>query len=209
MVWGEPSSLDPTMGGYNTTAPITTQLFSGLVSWGGDNEVVPDVAHAWRLEDGGRRMVFHLRDDVRWHDGEPVTAHDFVFTFRRALDPATGAPVAPSLLSPVVGADRLHAGEAVAAERLSASGPSDDHTLVIDLVQPTSWFLPNLAYYVLLPTPAHVVARHGPAWANPATFVGNGPFRLERWDRGERMVLARNRTTTVRPRATSPAWNWT
>jgi ABC-type transport system substrate-binding protein/transcriptional regulator with XRE-family HTH domain len=191
MVWGEPSSLDPTMGGYNTTAPITTQLFSGLVAWGADNEVVPDIAHAWRLEDGGRRMVFHLRDDVRWHDGEPVTAHDVVFTFRRALEPSTGAPVAPSLLSPVVGAERLHAGQTVAASDFGVRA-LDDHTLVIDLQQPTSWFLPNLAYYVLLPTPAHVVARHGPAWADPATFVGNGPFRLERWDHGRSLVLARN-----------------
>lgn len=191
MVWGEPSSLDPTMGGYNTTAPVTTQLFSGLVAWGVDNEVVPDVAHAWRLEEGGRRMVFHLRDDVRWHDGEPVTAHDFVFTFQRALDPSTEAPVAPSLLSPVVGADRLHAGDAVADTEFGVRA-ADDHTLLIDLNQPTSWFLPNLAYYVLLPTPAHVVARHGPSWAEPDTFVGNGPFRLERWERGRAIVLSRN-----------------
>jgi oligopeptide transport system substrate-binding protein len=191
MVWGEPSSLDPTMGGYNTTAPITTQLFSGLVAWGVDNEVVPDVAHAWRLEEGGRRMVFHLRDDVRWHDGEPVTAHDFVFTFRRALDPSAKAPVAPSLLSPVVGADRLHAGDSVADTDFGVRA-ADNHTLLIDLTQPTSWFLPNLAYYVLLPTPAHVVTRHGPSWAEPDTFVGNGPFRLEGWERGRALVLARN-----------------
>jgi ABC-type transport system substrate-binding protein/transcriptional regulator with XRE-family HTH domain len=190
-VWREPPSLDPTLGGYNVTAPLATQLFSGLVGWGEDNEILPDVAQRWSLEEGGRRLVFHLRDDVFWHDGEPVTAHDFVFTYRRAVDPATSAHIAASLLDPVVGARRIHAGEDVPLDGFGVRA-ADDRTLVIELEEPTSWFLPNLGYYVLLPTPQHVVQRHGAAWADPPNLIGNGPFRLVSWDRGASIVLERN-----------------
>jgi ABC-type oligopeptide transport system substrate-binding subunit/transcriptional regulator with XRE-family HTH domain len=191
MIWREPPSLDPVLGGYNTTAPILTQLLSGLVAWGEDNEILPDVAASWTLEDDGRRMVFHLRDDVRWHDGAEVTAHDFATTYRRAVEPSTGAPVAASLLQPVVGVDQVRGGQDVADEAFGVRA-LDDHTLVIELEEPTSWFLHNLAYYVLLPTPRHVVAAHGSDWASAEHFVGNGPFQLGTWDHGRSMALVRN-----------------
>jgi oligopeptide transport system substrate-binding protein len=192
-VWREPPSMDPVLGGYNVTAPILTQLFSGLVAWGEDNEILPDVAHRWELAEGGRRYVFHLRDDVRWHDGVPVTAHDFAFTYRRAVEPATGAVVASSLLAPVLGTRRIQAGEDVPAAEFGVTAV-DDHTLVIELEEPTSWFLANLGYYVLLPTPRHVIEGHGTDWSEAGTLVGNGPFRLAEWDHGQRMVLERNHT---------------
>jgi ABC-type transport system substrate-binding protein/transcriptional regulator with XRE-family HTH domain len=198
MAWRDPPSLDPTLGGYTVTAPVTTQLFRGLVRFGPDLEVLPDLAERFELEAGGTRYVFHLRDDACWSDGAPLTARDVEATLRRALDPRSGATVARSLLDAVRGARSL-AGPDPRAGTGPTSGSGtvgveavDDTTLVIDLEEPTSYFIHNLAYYVLQPTPTHVVARYGDAWAAPATLVGSGPFVLAEWEPGVRMVLHRN-----------------
>lgn len=191
MLWQDPPSLDPTMGGYNMTAPVTMQLFSGLVSFGPDNEIVPDVAYRWEVQEGGRRLVFHLRDDVWWSDGAAVTAHDFAFTYQRALTPATGAPIAGTLLYAVRGARAFHEGKEASFDAVGVRA-DDAHTLCFELEEPTSYFIHNLAYYVLLPTPRHVVARYGTAWTKPQHIVSNGPFLLASWERGRYMLLQRN-----------------
>jgi ABC-type oligopeptide transport system substrate-binding subunit/transcriptional regulator with XRE-family HTH domain len=190
LVWMEPASLDPTMGGYTRAAPLVTNLLSGLVRYDEGTNVVPDVAERWEIGDGGRRYVFHLRDDVVWSDGRPVTAHDFVFTYRRALDPATGAVVAPVLLDAVTHARDVREGRTPADQ--AGIHAADDHTLVIELSEPTSYFIYNLAYYVLLPVPQHAVEAHGAHWCQPETMVSNGPFRLVEWEHGRNMVLERS-----------------
>jgi ABC-type oligopeptide transport system substrate-binding subunit/transcriptional regulator with XRE-family HTH domain len=190
LVWQEPASLDPTLGGYTLAAPMVTNLLSGLVRYDEGTNVVPDVADRWEITDGGRRYVFHLRGDVVWSDQRPVTAHDFVFTYRRALDPATGAVVAPALLDVVRHARDVRQGHAP-PERAGIHA-IDDHTLVMELSEPTSYFMYNLAYYVLLPVPRHVVEAHGKDWCRPETMVSNGPFRLAAWEHERTMVLERS-----------------
>jgi oligopeptide transport system substrate-binding protein len=191
LVWQDPASLDPTMGGHNLQAPILMQLFSGLVAHSPEMEVVPDVAQRWEVLDAGRIYVFHLRDDVYWSDGMPVTAADFEFTFKRALDPATEAPVAGTLLYGIRGARAFHKGQVHDAGQVVVYA-RDDATLVVELDEPAIYFLNDLAYYVLLPVPRHVVEAYGTAWAEPGQIVTNGPFRLAAWRRGEAMILERN-----------------
>jgi ABC-type oligopeptide transport system substrate-binding subunit/transcriptional regulator with XRE-family HTH domain len=192
MIWQEPYSLDPTMGGWNLTAPITLQLFSGLVAHSPEMEVVPDVAYRWEILDGGRQYVFHLRGDVTWSDGQPVTAHDFEFTFKRALDPATHAPVAGLLLYGIRGAREFHQGKLTNPDQVGVSAV-DERTLVIELEEPSSYFIQDLSYYVLLPVPRHDVEKHRASWAEPQNLVTNGPFRLREWQRGKVIILERNR----------------
>jgi DNA-binding SARP family transcriptional activator len=103
-------SLDPTLANDESIL-IIEQLFSGLVEPTPDMDVIPDVARRWEVLDGGRKYVFYLRDDVRWSDGVPVTAHDFEYAWKRVLNPATGSPVA-NLLYDVKGARAFHQGEA-------------------------------------------------------------------------------------------------
>jgi oligopeptide transport system substrate-binding protein len=189
LIWQDPPSLDPTLGGYSMTAPITMNLFSGLVSYGPDSDIRPEVAHSWQIEDEGRRYVFQLRPDAIWSDGQPVTAHDFVYTYRRAFAPQLGAPVAPSLLAPIRGAEQAAANP----DQLAVSA-LDDHTLVIELAAPSSYFIHNLAYYVLLPVPRHLVERRQQDWWAIRPLVSNGPFLLESWDPGQSMSLVRNPT---------------
>lgn len=191
LIWAEPETLDPTMGGYEISASMVTNLLSGLVRFDEGTNVVPDVARRWEITDGGRRYTFHLRDDVVWSDGRPVTAHDFVYTYRRALDPVTGAPVAPALLDAVTGARDVRDGRV--PPRQAGIHAVGDHTLVIELAEPTSYFIYNLAYYVLLPVPRHAVEAHGASWwRQPETTVSNGPFRLTAWEHGRSMMLERN-----------------
>jgi ABC-type oligopeptide transport system substrate-binding subunit/transcriptional regulator with XRE-family HTH domain len=191
LLWQDPPSLDPTLGGYNLTAPVANQLFSGLVSFGPENEILPDVAYRWEISADGRDYLFHLRDDVFWSDGRPVTAHDFLFTYRRALDPATKAPVAGQLLYAVKGAEEYHQGEhdQVESVGLRALG---DYTLAFTLAEPASYFIHNLAYYVLLPVPRHVVAHDRDSWAKAGRIVTNGPFQLAEWEPGQQMLLEHN-----------------
>jgi ABC-type oligopeptide transport system substrate-binding subunit/class 3 adenylate cyclase len=191
MAWSDPPSLDPTMGGTNWMAPIVTQLFSGLVGQSPEMEVVPDVAQSWEMLEEGRKYVFHLREGIYWSDGVPVTAGDFEFTFKRALDPGTKAPVAGLLLYGIKNARAFHQGEISDPNQIGVCAP-DDTTLVIELEEPTGYFMQDLSYYVLLPVPRHVVDAFGAAWAEPENIVTNGPFRLVAWKRNGSMVLQRN-----------------
>ena len=193
LLWQEPASLDPTMGGYNLTAPVANQLFSGLVAFGPESEIVPDVAQSWEVTDGGRRIVFQLRDDVLWSDGAPVTAFDFEFTYRRALSPQTEAPIAGQLLYAVKGAQAYREGMNQDPATVGVRA-LDAHTLLFELREATSYFVHNLAYYVLLPVPQHVVEGHGRKWVRSETIVTNGPFRLAAWEANRFILLQRNET---------------
>jgi oligopeptide transport system substrate-binding protein len=183
----EPRTLDPTMSGD----PVTEQLFSGLVELSQELDVAPDVARSWEVSEGGRNYVFHLRDDVRWTDGVPVTAGDFEYAWKRVLAPrpVAGSPAA-SLLYDVKGARAFHRGEAewedVGVRTL------DQLTLAVELEGPTGCFLHLLACNATYPIPRHVVEAWEEAWTEIGNIVTNGPFRLETWRRGETMILARN-----------------
>ncbi|HEY66305.1 MAG TPA: AAA family ATPase, partial [Caldilineae bacterium] len=187
--WLNMPALDPTVTNHGGSAAVMTQLFSGLVESGPDLEVVPDLARTWEVLEGGRKYVFHLRDDVRWSDGRPVTAEDFEYAWRRVLDPAIGSPNA-GLLYDVAGAKAFHRGEAgwedVGVRAL------DEVTLVVELEGPTAYFLQLLAHSGTYPVPRHAVEEHGESWTEVNNIVTNGPFQLEAWQPGESMVLVRN-----------------
>ena len=180
--------LDPVL--YSSGVSIATSLFSGLVRYDEGTNIVPDVAERWEISSDGRRYIFHLREDVTWNDGVPVTAEDFVYAYRRALDPATNSEYAVTLLAPVAGVRDVHeCREPPEHVGVRALG---DHTLVIELAEPTSYFMYNLVQGALMPVPRHVVEKHRQAWCQPETFVSNGPFQLATCEPGYRTVLERN-----------------
>ena len=167
-------------------------VFSGLVGVDTDGTVLPDVADSWDILDDGRTYVFHLRDDVRWSDGKPVTAGDYECAWRRLLRPATGASVA-ALLFDIRGARALHQGKDIEPDQVGIRA-RDDLTLVVELEEPTAYFLSLLTATILLPVPRHVVESHEEAWAEPETIVANGPFRLSTWKPGQHLLLERDPT---------------
>jgi ABC-type oligopeptide transport system substrate-binding subunit len=193
----EPTTLDLSVADNTRSREVIGQLYSGLVALSPEMDVVPDVARSWEVSEGGRGYVFHLRDNVRWSDGRPVTAADFEFAWKRVLDPAVASPMA-GLLYDIKGARAFHQGE---GERDNVGvWALDEHTLMVELEGPTGYFLQLLANIICYPLPRHVLEAFGEATAansaEPWTAVGkivtNGPFQLAAWRRGESMVLTRN-----------------
>jgi len=190
MAWFQGGVLDPGMEGNVAGGWIDEQLFCGLLVESPNLDIAPDVAQSWEVSDGGRRYVFHLRDDVHWSDGTPVTAGDFAYAWKRVLDPATGSPNA-DLLYDILGARAFHQGQACHPDQLGVRA-LNDLTLEVELEEPTGHFLQLMAFVVSFPLPRHVVEAHGASWTEVGKFVSNGPFRLEARPSDELMVLVRN-----------------
>jgi|GEM_PF-418911 len=186
----EPSSLSTGAAMDLPSAVMIDQLFSGLVEVNQEMDVVPNVARSWQMLDGGRKYLFLLRDDVRWSDGIQVTAEDFEYACKRALEPAR-AWRAASLTYDIQGARAYHQGQVADPDRVQVRA-LDEFTLAVELEGPTSYFPYVLAFTPMFPVPRHVVQAHGEAWTELDHIVTNGPFRLAAWERGESLVLERN-----------------
>jgi oligopeptide transport system substrate-binding protein len=190
MARSNPATLDPTMADDSFSGGVIIQLFSGLVEGRLAMETIPDVARSWELSEDGRRYVFHLREDVCWSDGVPVTAEDFVYAWTRVLDPTSRSPNA-SLLYGIKGARAFNKGQITDSSRVGVQAP-DAFTLVVELEEPTGYFLSLLAHYATFPIPTHVVEVHGETWTERKNIVTNGAFQLEAWKQDKIMTLVRN-----------------
>lgn len=186
----EPISLDPIFPADDDTCNWLIQLFSGLVSLNAEKVIVPDVAHKWEILDDGRTYIFHLHQDLRWSDGKPLTAHDFILTWKRKLAPAP-QDFNPERLFDIKGAQSYHQGQLADDQLLGLHAP-DDSTLIIELERPTSYFLYLLATPYLFPRPNHVVEEFDSDWAQPQHIVTNGPFKIIDWSDKGQVLLGRN-----------------
>jgi ABC-type oligopeptide transport system substrate-binding subunit/DNA-binding SARP family transcriptional activator len=187
----EPLTLDPTLGEDLGSFIILDQLFSGLITLSPEMEVLPDVASSWEVTHGGLKYIFHLREDVVWSDGKPVTSADFEFAWKRVLDPATRSPIA-SILYDIKGAQAFHQGLITNPDLVGVQS-LDDHMLVVDLEGPAGYFLYLLASTLTYhPVPRHIVELHRDRWTDVENIVTNGPFRLMSWNRGVSLSLEHN-----------------
>ena len=186
----DPLTLDPGLCGDGWSSQVINQLFSGLLEYTPEMDVLPDIAQRWEILEGGRRYVFHLREDVKWSDGTAVTAEDFVYAWQRVLNPATQSLTA-ELLYDIKGARAFHQGETSDTESLGiqANGP---YTLEVELEEPAGYFLQLMAHEVSFPVPPHVVERLGEEWTEVGNIVVNDPFLIEKWDPGVLMTLVHN-----------------
>lgn len=186
----EPESLDPHKATDIPSAEIIFQLFEGLVTYGPDASVVPGVAKDWERSADGLRYVFHLRPEARWSDGKPVTAEDFVYSFRRAVDPRTGSSY-QFILYPILNAQQITEGEEKDVSKLgvAARGPA---TLEITLKAPTPYFIGLLAHQMAMPVPKAAIEAWGPQWIMPGHLVGNGAYLLSDWTPQSRVRVTRN-----------------
>jgi peptide/nickel transport system substrate-binding protein/oligopeptide transport system substrate-binding protein len=161
-------------------------LFGGLVKLDAELRVAPDAA-TWTVADDGLRYTFKLRNGLRFSDGTPVTADDVVFSLTRALDPSTGSTTGPAYLSNIVGAEELIAGK---IKTLSGVQAVDPHTLLIEIRQPTAFFLNQLTAACGYIVSRRQVHSNPTGWAEQPT--GTGPFVLRAWMRGQGLVLTPN-----------------
>jgi ABC-type oligopeptide transport system substrate-binding subunit/class 3 adenylate cyclase len=188
MTYWEPLTLDAAKSYDEASGNVIAQLFDGLVEMDLDLNVMPRVARNWEVSEGGRKYVFHLRDDVSWSDGTPVTAGDFAYALRRMLAPETGAYLA-SLLYFIKGGRAYNKGEISSPDSVRCYA-LDEWSLVIELEEPTPYSLHLLSLGA--PAPRHTIEAYGEAWTEMQHLVTNGPFRLESWAKGTSMDLVRN-----------------
>jgi oligopeptide transport system substrate-binding protein len=186
----EPSSLDPAHIGGVWEAAIVNEMLLPLLERDPDGRIVPGLAESWSMSPDGLSWTFHLRRAV-WSDGSPVTADDLVFAMRRVIDPKTASDSA-FLLFPVKNAEAISQGKAPTPS-LGVEA-TDAHTVVIRLEH--VWLsLPMYAVSrVMQAVPRAAVMRWGDAWTSPAHFLADGPFRLQVWRLGDKVVLRRNPT---------------
>ncbi|HEY44727.1 MAG TPA: protein kinase [Anaerolineae bacterium] len=186
--WIDPSTLDAVKAHDTYSMDVIAHLFSGLITVTPELDIVPEIAQRWEVLEGGRKYIFHLRDDFYWSDGHPVTAHDFVYTWKRVLDPALGSPSAQLLYS-IKGARAFHKGEVTDPDCVGIRA-LNDMTLEFEHEDRVGYALHLLS--VGFPVPRHIVEEHGEAWTELGNLVTNGPFRLEEWQPGRSMTLTRN-----------------
>ncbi|MEZ0395549.1 MAG: peptide ABC transporter substrate-binding protein [Anaerolineales bacterium] len=161
-------------------------VFSGLVSFDPNLNLVPELAESWEVSPDGTVYTFHLRQNARFHDGRPVTAHDVVYSWERAADPATQSDTVLTYLGDIVGVEAMVNGQ---ADHIAGLRVIDDHTLEVTIQAPLPYFLMKLTYpTAFVVDEANVTS--GPEWYR--TPNGTGPYRLIRWDSFEVMIYERN-----------------
>ena len=185
----EPQTLDPHRAQGVPEGNILRDLFEPLVMEAPDGELIPGAAESWSMSDDGRVYIFKLRPDGRWSNGDPVTAHDWVFSLRRGLDPAT-LSVYSGILYPIKNATAVNRGE-LAPDQLGVHA-IDDLTLEITLENPTPFFLGLLNHSMAYPVHPPSVAAHGERFARPGNLVSNGAYVLQDWVVQSHIELVRN-----------------
>ena len=182
--------LDPAFTGSTVpdTAWLTAGLLEGLVLLDPDNgnNQLPGVAEKWDISDDALTYTFHLRADAKWSNGDPVTADDFVWNWKRSLSPKTAKEQENDLAfggdvyQNVVGAADFFAGKSSDFSTVGVKA-KDDHTLEFTLVKPDPLFLPTLAGQTTRPLHPKTVEDHPDDWSQPENWVGNGTYVLTKW----------------------------
>jgi oligopeptide transport system substrate-binding protein len=184
----EPETLDPSLAMGNYEDNIMGDLMVGLLTYDARSQPVPGMAESWQTSKDGLTWTFKLRD-AQWSDGTPVTAQDFVFAWRRILDPKTAGKYA-YFLYVIKNAQAINNGKLP----LTALGVQalDDHTLKITLEHPAPYLLQMVAHMTMYPEPRPVVEAKGNAWTRPGNYVSNGPYVLKEWIPNDHITLVKN-----------------
>ncbi len=187
----EPSSLDPQMVEDVAGQDIVRDLFEGLFNQDENGNLVPGVALNYELSDDHKTYVFHLRDTAKWSNGEPVTAADFVISWRLATLPGRSAPKQWLMqLMALENVDAVIKGEKPPQEL--GVYAVDDHTLEVRLSTPLPYFPQMTTDPVTFPVPFKVLQTFGGKWTDPGNIVSNGAYVLTVHEPGVRVVRARN-----------------
>ncbi len=169
----EPRSLDPHLGLGNSASIILNDLFEGLTTVGPDGKIVPGAAEAWTVSTDGLKYTFTLRPNLMWSDGNALTAGDFVYSFRRLLDPKTAATFA-SFMYPIKNAKAVNSGQA-APDTLGVIA-RDARVVEFTLEYPALFFPQLMAANAAVPVPQHVIEKIDKAWTDAGAMVSNGAY---------------------------------
>ena len=185
----EPDSIDPQLARMEAAMTILRDCYEGLVSMAPDGRPVPGVAESWAVTEDGRRYTFRLRASARWSNGERVVAGDFVAAWRRLVDPATASQYA-LMLEPVANAADIVAGRR--SPDLLGVTAQDDATLLVELAEPSPYFLALLSHPSTFPVHRATLAANPKGFSRPGVAVTNGAFVPSAWEIGSHILAVRN-----------------
>jgi oligopeptide transport system substrate-binding protein len=205
----EPPTLDPALCTDSSSSTVINQIFEGLTQRKlGEGGVEPAIAERWDVSEDGKEYVFYLRDGVKWTNGDPVTAEDFEYAWKRVLDPRTASDYA-YLLWFIEGAEAANTLElpdeeeepdkyAEAVKELEGLldqvgvKAEDAKTLRVNLIAPAPFFLDLMAFFTFMPVNKNAVESNEAWAAEPSAIVSNGPFKLVEWNHKSNLVLVKN-----------------
>ena len=183
-------AIDPSLSSTLIGSYYIAHAFEGLTRTDKSGNIVGGVAESWEEFDNGTRYVFHLRTNAKWNDGKIVTANDFVYTWKRVVDPITVSDY-NYLMSPIKNADKIIAGE-LSTDDLGVKA-IDDYTFEVLLERPTAYFLDLTSFSVFFPVRKDIVEQYGDSWSLDAkTYIGNGPYTTIEISADDKIVMVKN-----------------
>jgi len=187
-------SLDPSVATDAVSFKVLANIQEGLYSLTKNDAVEPGVATSYEMAEDGLTYTFTLRENAVWADGTPVTAHDFVYSWRRLADPNTGSQYNFMLeTAAIVNASEIIKGN-LAVEELGVTA-LDDYTLEVKLAVPVPYFISVITFPSFLPLSEEFVASHGDSFGTSIeTTLFNGPFVLSTWETEYEYVMTKNPT---------------
>jgi oligopeptide transport system substrate-binding protein len=195
--WGaEPPSLDPGLASDTTSAAILLNIMDPLVILDKENNPQPGMAESWDVSEDGKTVTFHLQADGKWTNGDPVTAEDFEYSWKRTVSPELAADYAYQFYG-IVGAqeyngcDAKKADCAALADKMGVNAV-DDQTLEVKLTSAQPWFIQQVAHTSFIAVHRPTVEKFKAKWTEAENIVTNGPFKLEAWEHNSRIDLVKN-----------------
>ncbi len=181
-VGSEPDIIDPALNSAADVATMLLHTFEGLMTLDKNGTPIYGQAESHTVSADGLTYTFKLREGLKWSDGKPLTANDFVWSWNRAVNPETAADYEYMFESI----------EGYAENKLNVTAP-DERTLIVKLVAPTPYFLELCAFPTFFPVRQDVVEANPDTWTlNPSTYIGNGPYVLQEWTHDSQMVYKKN-----------------
>lgn len=185
----DPETVDPALNSSIDGGNMILHAFETLMTVDSENKIVGGQAESFEVSEDGLTYTFHLRDGLKWSDGTPLTANDFVYSWKRLADPNTAAPYAGDMLGYVKGYEEAAAGN---LDALGVSAP-DEKTLVVELSVPCVYFSKLITHGSMVPVQEAAVEANGDQWTlNPETYVSNGPLKMIEWVPGSHITYAKN-----------------
>jgi oligopeptide transport system substrate-binding protein len=186
---GEPETLDTHKTSTVQEAHILRDMLEGLVTYNAKGEAVPGQAEKWEVSDDGKTYRFTLREGLKWSNGDPVKASDFVYSYRRIMNPETGAKYA-NILYPILNAEKANKGQAK-VEEIGVKAV-DDKTVEITLEAAAPYFIELLTHQTSLPVHQASVEKFGKDFVKPGNMVTNGAYKLAEFVPNSHIKLVKN-----------------
>ncbi|MFG6118211.1 peptide ABC transporter substrate-binding protein [Thalassobacillus sp. B23F22_16] len=185
----EPTSLDPPIGFDSYSWNVLNNLMEGMTRLDESHEPAAATAEKWDVSEDGKVYTFHIREDANWSNGDPVTAGDFEFAWKRLVDPEVASPAA-FLGYFIEGAEAYNNGEGSEDDVMVEA--VDEKTLEVTLTAPTGYFLHVISNPAFFPINEEVQSENEEWFAEADSFVGNGPFQLAKWTHDSELVMEKN-----------------